>query len=191
MTKDVVCVNEEATVEEAAIEMRDRNVGCVVIVDDEDKVVGILTDRQIALQCVAEGQMGGDLMVSDIMTPDPVCVTTEDNIFTLIETMRTTPNLPRRIPVVDEDETLVGLVSVSDIAVVAKALIDEVLREDLRNSLELVEVETGGKRILEEIGGAMNGTGFLGATGGKTGGRKGGKQKVTAGGRSGGTRRSR
>ena len=84
------------------------------------------------------------------MTRDPARLTLDDNIFSAIDTMRSA-NVARRIPVVNEYNELLGIVSISDVAVVAKDLIEAVLLEETHQAMEETHVLTGGKRILRAL----------------------------------------
>lgn len=149
MTKDPVACDADEPVEGVARLMRDKGVGCVIVLREE-RVVGIVTDRQLAMNVLAEG-LGAETPVSDIMTADPACVTLEDKIFSVIDTMRSAGAV-RRLPVVDADKRLVGIVSIADIAVIAKDLIDGIFLEDTHHAMNEVRQVTGAKRMAKEIG---------------------------------------
>ena len=132
----------------AAALMRDRGVGCVVVLRD-GRVCGLVTDRMLVTECLAGG-LDPDAPVSDIMLEDPVCVRPDDNIFAVCDTLRGA-NLARRAPVLNQRDELVGVVSISDIAVIARDLVDAVLHEETHNSLREARALTGGKRIIKRI----------------------------------------
>jgi CBS domain-containing protein len=111
MTSDPVTVEPSATVEEAAQKMKESDAGAVLIVDG-DELKGIVTDRDIAVDAVAEGE-GGDAKVEDVASTDPATVSPDDEIDKAIETMR--EQKVRRLPVV-EDGKPVGVVSIGDLA---------------------------------------------------------------------------
>lgn len=150
MTKEVVSVQMDATAQEAAALMKERGVGCVVVLNEAERVVGILTDRQVATEVVAEGVAGSDVVVSEIMTPDPACCTLEDNVFSVVDTMRSA-HVARRIPVVDHEDHLLGIVSISDVAVIVNRLLTEVMREETHHAMEEAKLLTGGKRIARHL----------------------------------------
>ncbi|HXH05284.1 MAG TPA: CBS domain-containing protein [Vicinamibacterales bacterium] len=117
MTPDPEVVTVHDTVSRAAAIMRDRDVGSVPVVDDGDRrqLRGIITDRDIAVRHVAEGHRD-DCTVAAHMTRDPVeTVRPDDDIDTLAEAMKRRGI--RRVPVVDAEGRLVGIVAQADLAV--------------------------------------------------------------------------
>jgi CBS domain-containing protein len=115
MTRDPVCVSPNATVREAAQIMKTEDVGMVPVVESESerRLVGVITDRDIALRCVAEGR-GGDCRVSEVMSSGNLATCgVNDNVNRAMDAMRT--EKVRRIPIVDERGGLVGIVSQADV----------------------------------------------------------------------------
>ena len=148
MTKDPVACDADEPVEGVARLMRDKGVGSVVVLRN-GRVAGIVTDRQLAVGVLGDG-LGADTPVSDVMTVDPACCTVEDNVFSVLDTMRSA-GVVRRIPVVNANRELLGIVSISDIAPIAKDLIDAILLEDLHHSTKETHLLTGAKRVVKEI----------------------------------------
>lgn len=148
MTKNPVACDANEPVEGVARLMRDKGVGSVVVLRN-GRVVGIVTDRQLAVGVLGEG-LGSDTPVEDVMTADPACCTVEDNVFSVIDTMRSA-GVVRRIPVVNANKELLGIVSISDIAPIAKDLINAILLEDLHHSTKETHILTGAKRVVKEI----------------------------------------
>lgn len=114
MTRDVRLVRPDDTIEEAAKIMAELDAG-VVPVEDNDRLVGMLTDRDIAVRAIAQGQ-GPEAKVGDIMTSEVrYCFDDQD-------TDEVCKNLAdqqiRRIPVVNRDKRLVGILSLGDLATV-------------------------------------------------------------------------
>jgi CBS domain-containing protein len=110
----VECVSPQDSVETAAQVMRARNIGFLPVCDEKtDRVVGTVTDRDIALRVVAE-RKPATTRVASIMTPDAVTCRPEDDITTAEELMA--ENLVSRIMCIDDDGELVGVISLSDIA---------------------------------------------------------------------------
>jgi CBS domain-containing protein len=106
-----VTVLPEATVLEAAQAMRDRNVGSVIVYE-EGSVVGILTDRDVVLALADRRFVDGQQRVSELMTRNPVCLSSRDDVDTGLARMRT--HRVRRMPVLNEQAELVGIVSLDD-----------------------------------------------------------------------------
>ncbi|UCC24579.1 MAG: CBS domain-containing protein [Gemmatimonadales bacterium] len=97
---------------EAARRMHQYKVGSLVVVDLEGKPVGILTDRDIAVKCVAEG-MGGEVRVEEIMTRPVSTVHEDTSIDEAVKHMSGAQI--RRLVVVDDDRSLVGLLALDDV----------------------------------------------------------------------------
>jgi signal-transduction protein with cAMP-binding, CBS, and nucleotidyltransferase domain len=125
MTARVVSMPSSATVTEIAAKMRDEHVGSVIVTED-GKLVGIVTDRQITHTVVADGTDPNTVKVSEIMFTDFVPLEPDLDLLKAVRLQRELAM--RRLPVV-QDGVPVGIVSVSDIAAFAKELIDCVLVE--------------------------------------------------------------
>ena len=113
MTKSVATLNENDTVEQAAHLMKEHNIGSVPVCQGE-KVIGIITDRDIALRSVAEGENFKSQNVRNIMTSNPVLGYPEMDVKDAARVM--SERQIRRLPIVDNNN-LVGMVSLGDIAV--------------------------------------------------------------------------
>ena len=113
MTPDPITVSCDDTVVDAARKMRDADVGPVLVMDG-DTVKGILTDRDIVVRGLADGQDVSTLKVSEIATLDVECLSPDDDTNRAIEIMRT--RAVRRVPIV-EDGRPVGIVSIGDLAI--------------------------------------------------------------------------
>jgi CBS domain-containing protein len=105
---------------EAARLMRARHVGCLVVVEElavgESLVVGVLTDRDIAMSVVAADRDPHTLRVGDVMTREVVMAREQDSLLDLLATMRR--RKVRRIPVTGARDLLVGIVSLDDVLAV-------------------------------------------------------------------------
>ena len=115
MTRDPQCVTPDATVREAAQLMKSGDVGIVPVIDGQNTrtLVGVITDRDIAIRCVADGK-DGTVRVRDCMTANKVSTCREnDDVDRVMDAMRT--EQVRRIPIVDERGSLVGIVAQADI----------------------------------------------------------------------------
>lgn len=111
--EEVISVTADATVAAATTVMKDENVGSVLVTEDED-LVGILTDRDVAVRVTAEGRAPGETLVRDVMTEEMVTATVDDEISDVIEAMG--DEEVRRIPVIDGGE-VAGIVALDDIVV--------------------------------------------------------------------------
>lgn len=115
-----ICTTHPATVsgtdkvKDAAELMSEHDIGDVLVVDDE-RPVGIITDRDVAIRVVAEGRDPARTQVSTVCSDDIVTIGTGDSVDAAAEVMR--QRAVRRLPVVRDDGTLVGVVSLGDLAV--------------------------------------------------------------------------
>ncbi len=112
MTKDVHTINPGSTLREAATEMSKVNSG-ILPVSDGDRLVGMITDRDIAIRGVAQG-LGPDAHVSDIMTREVRYCYDDQDLDNVADNMADIQ--VRRLPVVDRNKRLVGIVSIGDLA---------------------------------------------------------------------------
>jgi CBS domain-containing protein len=115
MTKDPTCCLASDRAPRAAAIMRDENVGSVPVIENEQsqRLVGIVTDRDLCMGIVAEARDPNSLAVEACMTVPVVTCTTGDAVQKVTELMR--ENQIRRIPVVDEAGRLQGIVAMADL----------------------------------------------------------------------------
>lgn len=113
MTRNVRVANIDETIEKAAQLMAGLDAG-VLPVSDEKRLVGMITDRDIAIRAIAQGK-GPDTKVRDVMTDDVKYCFADQEID---EVTRDMGNVQlRRLPVIDRDKRLVGILSLGDVAV--------------------------------------------------------------------------
>lgn len=148
MTKNPVACDVDEPVEGVARLMREKGVGCVIVLR-AGKVAGVVTDRQLAIGVLAEG-LSADTPVEDVMTVNPAKLTLEDNLFSALDSMRSA-GVVRRLPVVNASNELLGVVSISDIAVIAQDLLQGIMLEETHHAMNEVRVLTGAKRIVKDI----------------------------------------
>ncbi|MBW4829326.1 MAG: CBS domain-containing protein [Clostridiaceae bacterium] len=113
MTKEVKVAREDSTIEYVANEMKNLNIGSIPVCDLNNKLLGIVTDRDIVVRGLSQGK-GGNYTVKDVMTTNPVSVSPETSIHEATDIM--SQNQIRRLPVVDNG-TLVGILAIGDVAV--------------------------------------------------------------------------
>ena len=113
MTKSVASLNGDDTVEQAAHLMKEHNIGSIPICEGE-KVIGIITDRDIALRSVAEGENFKRQNVRKVMTSNPVLGSPDMEVNDAARVM--SERQIRRLPIVENDN-LVGMISLGDIAI--------------------------------------------------------------------------
>jgi len=121
--RDVDTAHYDESALDAARRMRDRQVGTLVVVD-EGRPVGIVTDRDLAVRIVAAGLDPGTTRVSEVMTPSPTTVTEETEVATALGCMRT--GRFRRVPVVGADGKLRGILALDDVLGVVATELAEV-----------------------------------------------------------------
>lgn len=115
MTSEVVTCKTSHTLPDCASTMRELNVGVMPVLDDQFNLIGILTDRDIAVRAVARGVDPNKAQVGNFMTPHPITVAPDINVEDAAEIMA--DNQVRRLPVCDSSGKLVGIVSLGDLAV--------------------------------------------------------------------------
>ncbi|MUL40472.1 CBS domain-containing protein [Streptomonospora sp. PA3] len=113
MTQPPYTVSPETTLYEAAVIMRDKDIGDVVVTEN-DSVLGVLTDRDIVVRCVADGSDCGRTTAGSVLSGRLTVIGPRDSIDDAVRTMR--DNAVRRLPVVEENR-VVGMVSLGDLAV--------------------------------------------------------------------------
>lgn len=113
MTKEVVTASAQDTVQDAAKKMAGLNAGALPVTEDE-RLVGMITDRDIAVKCVA-GNKGVHAKVRDIMTPEVRYCFDDQEIDDVMHDMGELQ--VRRMPVVSRDKHVVGILSLGDVAV--------------------------------------------------------------------------
>jgi len=113
MTPGAECAHVDQTVSEAAKKMRDLGVGSLPICGEDNRLAGMITDRDIVLNCVAEGMDTTQVKVQDYAGDEVVTIGADDSVEEALSTMSRAR--VRRLPVVDGHD-LVGMVSQADIA---------------------------------------------------------------------------
>jgi CBS domain-containing protein len=113
MKRDVECIDPTQSVQEAARRMLTTNVGFLPVCDSSGKVLGAITDRDIAIRVVAEG-LPLTTAAADVMTPEVVSCRPDDDVTDAELLMGA--HRKSRMMVTDDNECLVGVISLSDIA---------------------------------------------------------------------------
>jgi CBS domain-containing protein len=112
MTRDVITVQADQTAREAANFMLKGDAGSIPVSDGE-RLIGMITDRDIAVRGIAKGH-GPDTPVRELMTSGLICARLDDDVEEVA--MRMSEAQVRRLPVIDENENLVGIVSLGDLS---------------------------------------------------------------------------
>jgi CBS domain-containing protein len=113
MSGGAECAGENETLEDAAKKMAELNVGALPICGEDDRLKGMITDRDIVVKAVAQGQSVSETRVGSLGDGKPVTIGADDSIEEAIRTMA--EHKVRRLPVIDGHE-LIGVVSQADIA---------------------------------------------------------------------------
>ena len=112
MTRDVQTIRPDQSAQDAARFMLKSEAGSIPVTDG-DRLVGMITDRDIAVRGVAKGY-GPDTPVRELMSDDVICARVGDSIEDVASRMSEAQ--VRRLPVIDEDEKLCGIVSLGDLS---------------------------------------------------------------------------
>ena len=126
MTRDVETVPLDATLQQAAERMRALDVGSLPVTDGK-ALAGMVTDRDIAVRGVADGMVAQESLVADVMTEEVRCCRADDSVEAVMAEMGDAQ--VRRLPVLDADNAIVGVVALGDLATRQSAHTDETLRE--------------------------------------------------------------
>lgn len=114
MTTDLRTVPEQATIEDAARIMRDADIGDVIVLNDDGRVTGIVTDRDLVVRVLADGADPAEVRVVSIINQGVVSIAPDESVETALDLMR--DHKIRRLPVI-ENQRLVGVVTLGDLAI--------------------------------------------------------------------------
>ena len=115
MSRDVKIISPDATIREAALQMRSGNFGMLPVAEN-DRMIGAVSDRDIAIRAVADGK-DGSTKVRDVMSTGVIWAYEDDSVDAAAELM--SKHQIRRLPVVNVDKRLVGIVALGDFAVIS------------------------------------------------------------------------
>jgi CBS domain-containing protein len=113
MTRDPEVVRPEATIQDAARKMDDLNVGALPVCDGE-RLLGMITDRDITVRATSAGKAPAECRVKEVMTAEVDWCFEDDSVADAAEKMQ--KRQIRRLPIVDRDKRLVGIVALGDLA---------------------------------------------------------------------------
>ena len=116
MTQNLVCCLPTDTASKAAQWMKTEDVGSIPVIEDEQtrKLIGIVTDRDLALQVVAAERDPRSTLVADVMTYEVITCRASDDVQKAVDAM--SRHQLRRMPVIDADHRIVGIISQADVA---------------------------------------------------------------------------
>ncbi|MEX5271662.1 CBS domain-containing protein [Kocuria sabuli] len=113
MTPGAECIGEHETLEAAARKMKDLGIGALPVCGEHGRLVGMLTDRDIVVQCIAAGGDARTARARELAQGKPVTIGADDSVEEALRTMQ--EHQVRRLPVIDGHD-LVGMVSQADVA---------------------------------------------------------------------------
>jgi CBS domain-containing protein len=124
MTPDPACCTPDSTAQDAALLMKEHDCGSIPVVErlETRVLIGTVTDRDLAIRGLAAGR-GPDTQIRELMTNDPIAAAPEDEVEIVREVM--VAQQVRRVPVVDENGAVVGIVAQADLALVDGAASDQ------------------------------------------------------------------
>jgi CBS domain-containing protein len=128
MTRDPEVVTSDFILKDAALKMRELDVGMLPI-RNEDRLVGMLTDRDITVRATAEGRDPSNTKVSEVMTPEVVYCFEDQDVSEAAKLMQ--EKQIRRLPILNRQKRLVGIVSLGDVAVhgVKEKIVSKTVKE--------------------------------------------------------------
>jgi CBS domain-containing protein len=144
MSSNPQCCTPDDTLRDAARMMGDNDCGCLPVVQDTagKRVIGVLTDRDIAIRGVARGKTP-DSKVNDVMSPAPACCSAEDDVEVVEKIM--IEKQVRRVPVVDAGGRVVGMIAQADLARDNRAASDR----EVGRIVEKISEPTSGRRTFK------------------------------------------
>jgi CBS domain-containing protein len=164
MTENPEVVTPDATLADAARKMRDLDVGIIPVVDSEQnrRLRGVITDRDITIRAVAEGRDAGSTRVSDVMTSGVETCNKNDSVQDVLQLMER--EQVRRVPITDREGRLVGIIAQAD---VATDLDSEMGSRRVADTLERISEpgQPGGRGMQARGGGLTSGGSPMGGAG--------------------------
>ncbi|WP_067502560.1 CBS domain-containing protein [Actinoplanes sp. TFC3] len=113
MTSDVTCIGEKEPLSEAAHKMADLDVGSLPICGDDNRLKGMITDRDIVVKVLAQDRDPATVTAGELSQGKPVTIGADDDAAEILRTM--SQHKVRRLPVID-GHRLVGMVAIADVA---------------------------------------------------------------------------
>ena len=147
MTATPACCTPDDTVETAARLMAENDCGCLPVVEDTEtnRLVGVVTDRDLACRCLGEGK-GADTLVREVMSAEPSCCTPDSDVDEVQRIMA--ERQVRRVPVIDDQGCCVGMIAQADLARTDRAASDR----DVGRVVESISEPTDRARSESSVG---------------------------------------
>ena len=142
MTSNPACVTPDDTVRDAARLMKEHDCGLIPVVESQDsrRLVGVVTDRDLALRALGEGK-GADTKVAKVMSRDPNCASPDTDVSEVERIM--SERQVRRVPVVDSEGRLAGIVAQADLALSDDAGVSD---REVARTVERISQPAGSSR---------------------------------------------
>jgi CBS domain-containing protein len=118
MTRNVQSCRPEASLAQAAVIMWDYDCGVMPVVDDSNRVMGIITDRDIAIAAATKDRRATDITVGEVMSGNVYACARDEDVKSALKTMQR--ERVRRLPVIGSDGKLAGILSINDIVLRAE-----------------------------------------------------------------------
>ena len=112
--REIVCVDVNTTVLQATEMMEEMNVGCVIVIQN-DRPVGIVTDRDVVLRVVNKKLDAAKCVVGDIMSLEVVTLKQNTGLYDALEQIKESGSRVRRFPIVDENGAIKGIITLDDV----------------------------------------------------------------------------
>lgn len=113
MTGGAECIGENETLVEAARKLRDLNIGSMPICGEDNRLKGMLTDRDIVVDCIAQGDDPAKVRAGELGQGKPITIGADDDVSEALATMK--EHQVRRLPVIDGHD-LIGMLTQADVA---------------------------------------------------------------------------
>lgn len=110
---DVAAATKDTNLARAGALMRKYRVGSLPVIDRQERVIGMVTDRDCFLEVSRRNAPASEVYADEVMTDRPACCGPQDDVLDCLAIMR--KNRVHRLPVVDEDDRLVGIISIDDV----------------------------------------------------------------------------
>ena len=138
MTKDVLTCHEDSNVCKIAEAMWRRDCGVLPVVNKNNEVIGVITDRDMCIATACRNCEPANLTAREVMTRNLFTCSPDDDVSVALKTMR--EKQVRRLPVLDERGNLCGILSLNDVAIKAweAAMPTELSSDDLAHTLEAI-----------------------------------------------------
>jgi CBS domain-containing protein len=148
MTKEVSFCGPGTNAAAAAEIMWNRDCGILPVLGDADKLVGVVTDRDLFIALGTQNRSAADLSLGPIMQREPSSCSPEDDVRKALKTMA--QNRVHRLPVVDESGALKGILSMNDVILQAGSETNGVLKDDVIRTLKAICEHSPRKSTPEE-----------------------------------------